>query len=330
MPKYTFLTGATGFVGAAVARFLISKGHRLLVLSRPNSDQRNLRGLDVEFVVGDVTRPETYIDALMMCSGLFHVAGDYRLWVPDAEAMRRVNILGTHELMLAALSAGIERIVYTSSVATLGVNTGDTPVTERKPLIFGEMLGVYKQSKFLAEKEVSRLIQYENLPAVIVNPTCPLGPGDIKPTPTGRIILEAVKGRIPAYVNTGLNIVHVEDVAAGHWLAFEYGKIGERYILGGENLALSEILAIVEKICGTPAPRIKLSCEAIYPVALCMEIAAHLTGGEPQITLAALRMARHKLYFSSFKAEQELGYKPRPAKLAIADAIAWFQSENYL
>ena len=329
MPALTFLTGSTGFIGAAVARILIAKGHRLRVLSRPNNDRRNLLGLDVEIVEGDLAKPETYIDALKECRNLFHVAADYRIWVPDADAMHYINVLGTRALMLGALDAGIERIVYTSSVATIGRPKTGMSACETTPAKFGDMTGVYKQSKYRAEEEVRRLIEHERLPAIIVNPTTPLGPRDIKPTPTGRIIVDAVKGRMPAYVDTGLNIVHVEDVAIGHWLAFEHGKIGERYILGGQNLTLGEILALIAEIDGPPAPKIRLPCQAIYPVAVCMEIAARLTGREPRVSVDALRMAQNRMFFTSSKAEHDLDYKARPAYMAIADAISWFRTENY-
>ena len=329
MSPVTFLTGATGFVGAAVARLLIAKGHKLRVLSRPHNDRRNLAGLDVEIVEGDLAKPETYRDALKGCQYLFHVAADYRIWVPDAAAMNRINIDGTHALMMTAMEAGIERIVYTSSVATLGLNKDGTAAREDTPVSFGDMVGVYKQSKYLAEEEVYRLIKHHKLPAVIVNPSTPIGPRDIKPTPTGRIIVDASKGKMPAYVDTGLNVVHVEDVAMGHWLAFERGKIGERYILGGDNLALSDILGIIAEIVGKPAPKIKLPHAAIYPVAIAMELAARLTGWEPMVTRDALRMSKKKMYFTASKAERELGYKSRPAREAISDAIAWFRAEGY-
>ncbi|MDR3448562.1 MAG: NAD-dependent epimerase/dehydratase family protein [Alphaproteobacteria bacterium] len=330
----TFLTGATGFVGASVARLLIARGHTLRVLSRPHNDRRNLQGLDVEIVEGDLARPETYRDALKNCANLFHVAADYRIWVPDAAAMNHINVDGTRALMLAALDAGVQHIVYTSSVATLGLHKDGTPSSEDTPVSFADMVGTYKQSKFLAEEEVSRLIAHHKLPAVIVNPSTPIGPRDIKPTPTGRIIVDAVKGRMPAYVDTGLNIAHVEDVAMGHVLAFERGKIGERYILGGDNLALSDILAEIANIAGRPAPTIKLPRAAIYPVAFAMEIAARASlffgpGWEPMVTIDALRMSKKKMYFTSAKAERELGYKPRPAREAILDAIAWFRAEGY-
>ncbi len=325
----TFLTGATGFVGASVARLLIAKGHRVRALSRPNNDRRNLQGLDIEIVEGDLGNADTYRAALKGCDNLFHVAADYRIWVPDAAAMHRINIDGTRALMLAALDAGVGRIVYTSSVAALGIHKDFTPANELSPVTYADMVGIYKQSKYLAEQEVARLVSTHKLPAVIVNPSTPIGPRDIKPTPTGRIIVDAARGRMPAYVDTGLNIAHVEDVAMGHWLAFERGKVGERYILGGENLSLSDILAIIADIVGRPAPTIKLPRAAIYPVAFGMEIAARLTGWEPMVTIDALRMSKKKMYFSTAKAERELGYTARPAREAIADAISWFKAEGY-
>jgi dihydroflavonol-4-reductase len=329
MPPVTFLTGATGFVGAAVARLLLAKGHRLRVLSRPNNDRRNLDGLDVQIIEGDLADASTYSVALKGCANLFHVAADYRIWVPDVAAMNRINIDGTRALMLAALDAGVERIVYTSSVATLGLHKDGTPASEDSLVTFDDMVGTYKQSKFLAEQEVSRLIAHHQLPAVIVNPSTPIGPRDIKPTPTGRIIVDAVKGRMPAYVDTGLNVVHVEDVAVGHWLAFERGKIGERYILGGDNLALGDILGLIAESMGRPAPKIKLPRAVIFPIAVGMEIAARLTGWEPMVTIDALRMAKKKMYFTAAKAERELGYHSRPAQNAIVDAIGWFRDNGY-
>lgn len=325
----TFMTGATGFVGAAVARLLIQQGHRLKILTRPKNDRRNIQNLDVELVEGDLGKPETYAAALEGCQALFHVAADYRIWVPDPAAMNSINIDGTEALMKAALAAKIERIVYTSSVAVLGVHKDGTSTDENTPITFADMIGVYKQSKYLAEEKVRNLIAHEKLPAVIVNPSTPIGPRDIKPTPTGRIIVDAVAGRIPAYVDTGLNIVHVEDVAMGHWLAFEKGKIGERYILGGENLGLGEILAIIAKEVGRKPPWVKLPREALFPVAHAAEALARFTGKEPIVTMDALRMAEKKMFFSSAKAERELGYKARPATEAIHDAIIWFRENGY-
>lgn len=329
MAKKTFLTGITGFVGSAVARQLIEAGHSVCALSRPHNDRRNLEGLEIEIIEGDLTNPESYRSVLKECQNVFHVAADYRIWVPDPEEMNRINIDGTRALMLAALDAGVERIVYTSSVATLGINKDGTPSDETTPVALSDMVGVYKRSKFLAEEEVHRLVRHYELPAIIVNPSTPIGPGDVKPTPTGKIIVNTLKGMMPAYVNTGLNVVHVDDVAKGHLLAWEKGKIGERYILGGTDLSLKEILRIIAEIGGFPPPRISIPHAAIYPVALGMEVVARLTGWEPMVTRDSLRMSRKKMYFSSKKAKTELGYTFRPAREAIADAIEWFQSQWY-
>ncbi len=326
----SFITGATGFVGAAVARVLLAKGHRLRVLTRPNNDRRNLEGLSgIEIIEGDLGQPETYHAALKGCDALFHVAADYRIWVPDATQMHRINVDGTHSLMEAAIAANIQRVIYTSSVATLGINPKGIPSTEDTPVSFGDMVGTYKRSKFLAEQAVQRLIRQYGLPCVIVNPSTPIGPRDIKPTPTGRIITEAVKGRMPAYVDTGLNIAHVDDVAMGHWLAYERGAVGERYILGGENLSLGEILTIIADIVLRPAPTIKIRRELLFPLAFAAEAVARLTGKEPFVTVDALRMAKKKMFFTSAKAERQLGYQQRPAQQAIADAINWFRDNGY-
>ncbi|MGE3624363.1 MAG: hopanoid-associated sugar epimerase [Bdellovibrionales bacterium] len=326
----SFITGATGFVGAAVARVLLAKGHRLRALARPGNDRRNLQGLEnVEIVEGDLGQPETFRGAIKGCHALFHVAADYRIWVPDPAAMHRINVDGTHALMEAALAAGIEHVVYTSSVATLGAQADGSVATEDTPVTIADMIGVYKKSKFLAEQAVNRLVRNHGLPAVIVNPSTPIGPRDIKPTPTGRIITEAVKGRMPAYVDTGLNVVHVDDVAMGHWLAYERGRIGERYILGGENLGLGDILGIIADIADRPPPAIKLPRELIFPIACAAEAVARFTSKEPFVTVDALRMAKKKMFFSSGKAERELGYKSRPARAAIADAIDWFRQNGY-
>lgn len=329
MTETTFLTGATGFVGAAVARVLLSKGHALRVLSRPSNDRRNLKGLDVEIIEGDLEKPDSYRGALKGCRNLFHVAADYRIWVPNAAHMNRVNIEGTCALMLSAVAAGVERVVYTSSVATLGLNKDGTPSNEDSPVHYEDMVGAYKQSKYLAEKEIYRLITHHKLPAVIVNPSTPIGPRDIKPTPTGRVILDAARGKMPAYVDTGLNVVHVDDVAHGHWLALEKGKIGDKYILGGANMPLGEIMATVADLQGRRAPKIRIPRAPLYPVAFVMEMIARATGWEPMLTLDALRMSEKKMYFSSSKAQRELGYTFRPARDALADAIAWFKAEGY-
>ncbi|MBV9553772.1 MAG: NAD-dependent epimerase/dehydratase family protein [Alphaproteobacteria bacterium] len=329
-PGMSLVTGATGFVGAAVARALLAqRGQTVRVLARPHSDRRNLAGLDVEVAEGALEDADSLAAAVAGCRYLFHVAADYRLWVPDPAAMFRANVDGTRALMQAALAAGVERIVYTSSVATLGL-VADGEADETTPSAYGAMIGPYKQSKFAAEEAVKVLVAERGLPAVIVNPSTPVGPRDVKPTPTGRLIVEAARGRMPGYVDTGLNIVHVDDVAAGELLAAEHGAIGERYILGGGNLSLAEILGEVARLTGRRPPLFKIPYAAILPIAAGAEWMARATGREPFTTLDGVRMSRKKMYFSSAKAMRALGYRPGPARGAIADAVAWFGSNGYL
>lgn len=321
------VTGACGFIGSAVVRHLLNEGCEVRVLKRPGSDDRNLAGLPLETAVGDLTDRPSLDRALKGCNVLFHVAADYRLWAINPEELYQNNVLGTRNMMAAALDAGIERIVYTSSVATLGLTSDDSPADERTPSTMNTVIGHYKRSKFLAEAEVRTMIAEQGLPAVIVNPSAPMGPRDIRPTPTGRIILDAVCGRIPAYVDTGLNVVHVDDVAAGHYLALRKGKIGERYILGGENLTLQAILGEIAQAIGRPAPRLRLSHHVVMPIAYLAEFWARMAHqDEPLITVDGVRMAKKYMYFSAEKARRELGFKPRPAKEAIFDAVDWFQT----
>ena len=324
------LTGATGFVGSAVARKLLARGHRLRALVRAGGDRRNIEGLELELVEGDLLAPETFPAALEGCSALFHVAADYRLWAPDPTSLYAANLDGSRALIEAALAAGVERIVYTSSVAVLGIMGDGTAANEDTPASESAMIGHYKRSKFLAEQAVRRLIEERAAPVVIVNPAAPVGPRDIKPTPTGRMIVEAAAGRMPAYVDTGLNVVHVDDVAEGHLLAFERGVIGERYILGGEDMTLAEILGFIAKITGRRAPRIRLSHTLLLPLAHAAEAWARLTGHEPFVTVDGLNMARKHMYFTSAKARAALGYNPRPATEALADAVSWFRENGYL
>jgi len=323
------VTGATGFVGAAVARALLKSGFPVRVLSRPRNDRRNLQNLSVEIVEGSLEDPKSLAKAVAGCRLVFHVAADYRLWVPNPAAMYRINVEGTRQLMLAAQEAGVERIVYTSSVATLGIIKG-ADADEETPSGLRDMIGTYKRSKFEAEVAVKRLIEENNLPAVIVNPSTPIGPGDVKPTPTGRLIVEAARGRMPGYVNTGLNVAHVDDVAVGHLLAARSGRIGRRYILGGENLSLGEILTEVARITGRRPPKLRIPRVAVLPFAAAAQGMARVTGREPFATTDALRMSRKKMYFSSARAIAELGYAPRPARQAIADAVAWFKVNGYV
>jgi dihydroflavonol-4-reductase len=322
------LTGGTGFVGSAVVRALIASGAAVCTLVRAGSDQRNLDGLAVERRTGSLEDPASLRQALAGCTALFHVAADYRLWVPNPQAMYRANVDGTRELMRAAMDARVTRVVYTSSVAVLASFTDGRSADEATPVSLPDMIGHYKRSKFLAEAEVKKLAA-AGLPVVIVNPSTPIGPRDIKPTPTGRVIVDAASGRIPAYVDTGLNLVHVDDVAAGHLLAYERGRIGERYILGGENMALADMLGAVAELCGRRRPTIKLPRAAIYPIAAVAETVARVTGREPFVTVDALRMSRKKMFFSSAKAERELGYRARPVREALADALTWFRAAGY-
>ena len=325
------VTGATGFVGSAVARALLERGEAVRVLARPESDRRNIEGLAVEVVEGDLRDKASLERACRGCQALFHVAADYRLWVPEPDEIYAANVDGTRALMEAAGAAGVTRIVYTSSVATLGLNRDASPADEATAVSLADMIGHYKRSKFLAEAGVRRLVAEAGLPAVIVNPSTPVGPRDIKPTPTGRMIVEAARGRMPAFVDTGLNVVHVADVAAGHLAAFKRGRIGERYILGGENMALGEILAAIARRCGRRAPRLRLPHGLVLPLAYAAEAWARLArGGEPFVTLDGLRMARKRMYFTSAKAEAELDYQARPAEAALADAVDWFREAGYL
>jgi len=322
------VTGASGFVGSAVARAVLARGHSVRVLVRRSGDRRNLAGLPVETAEGDLTDAGSLARAAAGCRYLFHVAADYRLWVPDPADMLRTNVEGTRALMRAAAAAGVERVVYTSSVAALGLTGDGTPADETTPVAEQAIVGAYKRSKYLAEQAVLELVRSDGLPAVTVNPSAPVGPRDIKPTPTGRMIADAASGRMPAYLDTGLNVVHVDDVAEGHLLALERGRIGEKYILGGEDLSLAALLALVAELAGRRPPRVRLSEGVLWPVALASEGLARVAGIEPLVTRDHLRMARKKMFFSSAKAEAELGYRARPARAAVADAIAWFRAQG--
>ncbi|HEY1933684.1 MAG TPA: hopanoid-associated sugar epimerase [Acetobacteraceae bacterium] len=324
----TLLTGATGFVGSAVARVLLARGHQLRLLARPTSDRRNLAGLDAEIVIGDLTDPASLARAAAGCRYVVHVAADYRFWVPDPEPMLRANVEGTRAIMRAAQAAGAERIVHCSSIAALGTTADGTPANETTPVDQAGLYTTYKRSKYLAEQAVLELVRNENLPAVVVNPAAPVGPRDIKPTPTGKMIMDAANGRIPAYIDTGLNVVHVDDVAEGHALALERGRIGERYVLGGENLELKDLLALVAQVAGRRPPTLRLREAWVWPVATVMEGVARVTGVAPLMTRDHLRMARKKMFFSSAKAIAELGYAPRPARQAVEDAVAWFRANG--
>jgi dihydroflavonol-4-reductase len=324
------VTGATGFVGSAVARALCDRGARVRVLARATSPRTNLEGLDVQVAHGDMRDPASMAQALQGCRFAFHVAADYRLWARDPEEIVRNNMAGVTAVMEAALAAGVERVVYTSSVAALRIPDDGTPGDETQPLDEAGAIGAYKRSKVAAERRVERYVAERGLAAVIVSPSTPIGPHDVKPTPTGRILVEAARGRMPAYVDTGLNLVHVDDVAQGHLLALEAGRIGERYVLGGQDVSLSELLAQLAALTGRPAPHLKLPIGPLYPLAEIAELAARITGKEPFLTKDSLKMASHRMYFSSAKAERELGYTARPYVEALRDALAWFRARGYL
>ena len=308
-------------------RQLLARGDAVMVLARAHGDRRNLLSHPVTIVEGDLRDPASLVRACEGVDGLYHVAADYRLWTRNPAELYAANVDGTRNLMQAALAARVPRIVYTSSVATLGLHGDGSSATEDTPVGLDDMIGHYKRSKFLAERLVATLINEHGLPAVIVNPSTPIGPHDIKPTPTGRIIRDALHGKIPAYVDTGLNLVHVDDVAAGHLLAFERGVVGRRYILGGENRSLRELLTAIAELCGRRPPRIELPRRALYPIAYASEFWAWLShGAEPQVTVDGLRMSKKKMYFDSQRARTELGYRFRPAAAAIAAAVEWFQT----
>jgi dihydroflavonol-4-reductase len=324
------VTGATGFVGAAVARALLQRGCRVRVLARASSPRRNLAGIDAEVVQGDMLDAASVGRALEGVRYLFHVAADYRLWARDPAEIERNNVDGARTVMQAALLHRVERVVYTSSVATLSVGPHTTAATEDDTLAPAAAIGAYKRSKVMAERLVEQMVRDDGLPAVIVNPSTPIGPRDIRPTPTGRIIVEAASGRMPAYVETGLNVVGVDDVAQGHLLALECGRIGERYILGGDNLALRELLAEIACMMGRRAPRVQLPVAPLFPLARAAEALARFTGREPFLTMDGLKMSRNRMHFSCDKARRELGYAPQPHLHGLQAALDWFGHEGYL
>jgi dihydroflavonol-4-reductase len=322
------VTGASGFLGAAIANSARAAGYRVRVLIRTSSPRTNIRRED-EVAIGDLRDGKSVAAALHGVRYLVHAAADYRLWAPSPGEILRNNVDGTRTLMEEALRAGVERIVYTSSVATIGLRTGE-PADEALTLAADKAVGAYKKSKVMAERLVDEMVKSAGLPAVIVNPSTPIGPRDVKPTPTGRIIVEAARGRMPGFVDTGLNLVHVDDAAAGHLAALSRGRIGERYILGGENVHLGTMLADIAQIVGRRPPRLRLPIGAIYPFAWGAELWARWSGREPFATRDGLRMARQHMFYSDAKARRDLGYVSRPYREGIADAITWFRQAGYL
>ena len=323
------LTGASGFVGSAVARRLRAAGFNVRALVRPTSPVAHLSDLGLDFATGDLRDAEAVRNAMTGARFLFHVAADYRLWARDPNELTQTNVAGTRLLMQEAMRAGVERVVYTSSVATLTARADGTSADETMPLDEHQAIGVYKRSKVAAERAVEELIA-QGLPAVIVNPSTPIGPRDVKPTPTGRIIVEAAKGRIPAFVDTGLNLVHVDDVASGHLAALRHGRIGERYILGGQDVLFSQMLRDIAALVGRRAARVRLPWRALIPVAFVAEAMARITGREPFATRDGVHMSRYRMFFASTKAERELGYRSRLYTEGIDDAVRWFRNSGYL
>ena len=322
------VTGATGFVGGAVARALVAAGIDVRVLSRPGSDQQNCACLKVESVQGDLLDRASLHRALIGCQQLYHVAAHYALWAKDPSIFYDVNVTGTKHLMEAAREAGTERIVYCSTIGAIGLPKGGGLGTEETPVSLDQMAGHYKRSKYLAEQEVLKLAR-EGLPVVIVNPSAPVGAGDVKPTPTGRVIVEFMKGRMPAYIETGMNIVDVDDVAAGHLLAMQKGRIGERYILGNKNLMLREVFEILSRLTGIKAPTIELPRLAILPLAYVNHWISNLTGHPPRIPLEGVKMAKYKMHYDCSKAIRELGIPQTPPEIALEKAVRWFRDHGY-
>jgi len=325
-----FVTGASGFVGSAVARALLAAGYRVRALVRRTSPRSNLDIEGLQVAEGDMLDERAVARAVAEARYVFHVAADYRLWAPDPGEIVHNNVEGTRIVLRAAQAAGVERIVYTSSVATLRLNPDGVPADESEMLSQDRAIGAYKRSKVAAESLALQMASREGLPLVIVNPSTPIGPRDVRPTPTGRIIVEAASGRMPAFVDTGLNLVHVDDVAGGHLLALQRGRIGQRYILGGENVTLARMLEMIAGLVGRRAPRVRLPRRAIYPIAFASEAIARFTGREPFATLDGLRMAKYRMFFTSAKAQSELGYTARPVIEALKDAIAWFRQDGLI
>lgn len=321
----TLVTGASGFIGAAVVRALIDEGDCVRALVRGHSNFENLLGLPIELVWGDIRDKHSVEEAVGGADRVIHLAADYRLWARDVVGMRATNVDGSANVLEAAAEAGARRIVHVSSVATIGFHPAGEPADERMEIKKRDVIGAYKRTKLEAESIAIDLAR-RGAPIVIVNPSTPIGPRDVRPTPTGRMILDAVSGRMPAYVNTGLNVVHVEDVARGILLAAKYGAIGQRYILGGENVSLKALLAMIAAASGRRAPRILLPRTPLYPLALAFEVAAQIVDtGEPMLTVEKLRMSKHRMYFTSEKAERELGYRGLDIERAVRDAVNYFQ-----
>ncbi|HLW87218.1 MAG TPA: hopanoid-associated sugar epimerase [Terriglobales bacterium] len=324
-----FVTGATGFVGSHVARVLAEQGADLRLLVRVGSDTRNLEGLDAERVVGDLRDPASIERAMAGCDTVFHVAADYRLWVRDPEQMHRANVEGTRAILESARRNRVRRVVHTSSVATMGFTSNGHLADEDSPVQLESMIGPYKRSKFMAE-QLALKAGVSGMEVVVVNPTTPVGEQDIRPTPTGRIVVDFLKKKFPAYVDTGLNLVDVRECARGHLTALEKGRSGERYILGGENLTLKQILDKLGAITGLPSPKVKVPYVMALAAGVVDEmVTGRILGREPRATIDAVRMGRKKMFVSSAKAERELGWNLSPVDGALRRAVEWFRVHQY-
>ncbi len=329
MPRTTLITGATGFVGAAVVRHLLKAGDDVKALVRKDSDLKNLDGLKSELVYGDLRDKDSLRNAMKGCQRLYHVAAFYSLWASDPKIFYECNVDGTQSILEVAKDLGLEKIVYTSTVGALGIPKEGGPGNEKTPVVFDEIIGHYKRSKYLAEQVALRMAR-QGLPVVIVNPSAPIGPRDIKPTPTGKMIVDFLKGLMMAYIDTGMNLVDVDDVAAGHLLAAEKGRIGEKYILGHRNMTLKEICDLMSQISGIPAPKIKIPREAVLPLAYVNKwISDYITKKPPLIPLDGVKMAKKYMYFDSTKAIKELGLPQTPIEIAMEKAIWWFKDNRY-
>jgi dihydroflavonol-4-reductase len=324
----SLVTGATGFLGSHVARQLLARGERVRVLARPHNDRRALEGSGAEIVEGDLRDAASLDRAVAGTSRIFHVAADYRLWAPDPREIYESNVTGTRNLLEAARRAGVERFIYTSTVATVAVDRPELP-TEATQSSLDEMIGHYKRSKWLAEKEVLDAAK-GGFPAVVVMPTTPVGPGDWKPTPTGKIILDFLKGKMPGYVETGLNFVGVEDAAAGHLLAAEKGRLGERYLIGAENLTLKQLLDILARITGRPAPRLRIPHSVALAAAYVDTLISRMRGRAPQIPVEGVKIARHMMFVDCSRAHRELGFVSGPVAAALERAVQWYEEHGYV
>jgi len=328
--RRSLVTGATGFVGANVARVLVERGEEVRVLVRAGAERRNIEGLPVEVVEGDLRDAAAVRRSVAGCRRVFHVAADYRLWARDPREIYETNVTGTVHVLEASLREGVERVVHTSTVGAVGLSALPRPCDEETPLAPGQLTSHYKRSKLQAEAAALAFVE-RGLPVVVVNPSAPVGPWDVKPTPTGRIVVDFANGRLPAFVDTGLNVVHVRDVAEGHWLAAERGRPGERYILGHRNMTLAEILAELARILGRPAPRVRLPYAVAWAAgAVSTAVANLVTHRPPAVPLEAVRMSRRRMFFDAGKAVRELGLPQTPVCRAFEDAVDWFGRRGYL